>query len=103
MKSNLPVIRAPVPGTINFNSNGIEMLGSDRKNYIPLVGDSIAARRKVTSKIYVNLIVGPVIVTWENACRVVTNQGTNIEGDFQLFYSDWNFQFLHKTRCNSER
>lgn len=64
--------------------------------YVPMVGDSVAARRKVKSEIYPNLIVGPVIETWESACRIVTNKGTEIEGDFQLFYGDWKFQFLHK-------
>ena len=65
--------------------------------YIPQVGDSVCARRKVKSSIYANTIVGPVIETWPNACRIVTNKGTDIEGDFQLFFTDWKFQFLHKT------
>jgi len=70
--------------------------------YIPQVGDSVGARRKVKSSIYANTIVGPVIETWPNACRIVTNKGTDIEGDFQLFYNDWNFQFLHKTNAEHD-
>lgn len=65
--------------------------------YTPQVGHSVAARRKVPSKIYDNLIVGPVVGAGENVCRIVTNAGTPIEGDFQFFFSDWNFQFLHLT------
>ena len=65
--------------------------------YIPQVGDSVGARRKVKSNIYANTIVGPVVDTWPNACRIVTNLGTDIKGDFRLYYSDWYFQFLHKT------
>jgi predicted transport protein len=70
--------------------------------YIPKIGDSVAARRKIESKIYKNLIVGPVIDTWENACRIVTNVGTDCEGDFKLHFSDWNFQYLHKTNQDQE-
>ena len=61
--------------------------------YIPKIGDSVAARRKIESKIYKNLIVGPVIDTWDNACRIVTSTTT----DWNLHFSDWNFQYLHKT------
>ena len=60
-------------------------------NYIPKIGDSIVAKRKIQSKIYSNTIVGPVVDIWENACRVVTNPGTEIEGDFRLYFSDWFF------------
>ncbi|MBW1791578.1 MAG: hypothetical protein JRJ14_04800 [Deltaproteobacteria bacterium] len=65
--------------------------------YIPKAGDSVGAKRKIKSKIYKNMIVGPVVDTWDNACRIVTNQGTSMEGDFRLFFSDWDFQFLHTT------
>ena len=71
-------------------------------NYIPQVGDSVHAKRKVPSKIFANSIVGPVLETWDNACRIITNQGTEIESDFQLFYSDWTFRFLHKTEKEVE-
>jgi hypothetical protein len=70
--------------------------------YIPMIGDSVAARRKVKSQIYSNLIVGPVVETYPNACRIVTNKGTEIESDFQLFFSDWEFQFLHKLTWQGE-
>ena len=66
-------------------------------DYVPQVGDSVVARRIVESDIYANTIVGPVIETWDNACRIVTNTGdSNISSDFQLFYGDWRFRFLHK-------
>ena len=63
--------------------------------YIPKVGDSVGARRKVKSKIYHNIVVGPVVDVWTNSCRVITNEGTDIEGEFRLYFSDWSFQFLH--------
>lgn len=67
--------------------------------YTPQIGHSVAARRKVQSTIYNNLIVGPVIEVWGNACRIATNQeDPEIAGDFQLFFSDWSFQFLHLTK-----
>ena len=65
--------------------------------YIPQKGDSIGARRKVKSQTLPYLIVGPVVDVWDNACRVVTNEGTDYEGDFKLYFNEWNFQFLHKT------
>lgn len=67
------------------------------KTYIPCIGDSVVARRKIKSKIYYNMIIGPVIQTWDNACQIITNQGTKIESDFRLYYNDWDFDFLHKT------
>lgn len=70
--------------------------------YIPQFGDSVAARRKVKSNINPNLIVGPVVVSWPDSCRIVTNPGTEIEGNFHLYYSDWTFQFLHKTSENDK-
>lgn len=63
--------------------------------YIPKIGDSIAARRRIKSKIYHNTVAGPVVETWENACHIVTNPGTEIEGSFRLYFTDWNFQYLH--------
>ena len=59
--------------------------------YVPEILDLVSARRRVKSNIYHNLVIGPVIDTWVTGCRVVTNEGTDIESDFQLFYSDWVF------------
>lgn len=64
-------------------------------HYRPKVGDAVAARRRNPSKLYKNLIVGPVVDVWDNACRIVTNPGTKAEGDFRLYFSDWEFTFLH--------
>ena len=66
-------------------------------DYIPVIGDSVDAVRKVKSRIYANHIVGPVVDVWENACRILNNPGTNAEGDFRLFFNDWDFKFLHRT------
>lgn len=66
-------------------------------NYTPSIGDSVVARRKVTSNIYSNCVVGPVVDVWDNACRIVTNTETEIESDFRYYFSDWNFRFLHRT------
>lgn len=63
-------------------------------HYTPKIGDAVAAKRRVPSKIYKNLIVGPVVDVWDNACRIVTNPGTEIEGDFRLYFNEWNFQHL---------
>ena len=68
-----------------------------KQAYIPQVGDSVVARRKVKSSTSSNTIVGPIVETWPNACRIVTNPGTDIEGNFKLVNSDWTFQFLHKS------
>lgn len=74
------------------------------KGYIPQIGDSVAARRKIKSKIYANLIVGPVIDTWDNACRIVVNRGTDFEGDWKLHFSDWSFEYLDRTdQAESDR
>ena len=62
--------------------------------YIPIIGHSVVARRKEHSKIYHNTIIGSVIDTWSNACRIITNKDTEIEGDFKLYYNDWNIEFL---------
>ena len=62
--------------------------------YVPQVGDSVAARRRKQSNIYHNLVVGPVVEVWDNACRVRCNAGTDIESDFQLFFADWTFQLV---------
>lgn len=61
-------------------------------SYTPQTGDHVSARRKVKSNIYYNVVVGPVIETWDNCCRVVCNKGTDQETDFQLFYNDWTFR-----------
>lgn len=60
--------------------------------YKPQIGDAVIARRKVKSRIYHNTIVGPVVESWDTGCRIVTNKGTDIEGDFQFFNSDWYFE-----------
>jgi hypothetical protein len=68
-----------------------------KHHYTPKVGDAVSARRRISSKIYANHIVGPVVDVWDNACRIVTNPDTEIEGDFRLYFSDWKFTFLHET------
>lgn len=67
------------------------------EKYIPDVGDSVVATRKIYSSIYSNIIVGPVVDVWSNACRILNNPGTQAEGDFRLFFNDWDFSFLHRT------
>jgi len=65
--------------------------------YIPIIGDSVAAKRIKKSKLYHNTVIGPVVDIWDNACRVVTNSGEEFEGDFRLWFNEWDFQFLHKS------
>lgn len=60
----------------------------------PKPGDQIAARRKVKSKIYNNLVVGPVYDISENAVYVQTNRGTDIETIWTLFDNDWDYTIL---------
>ena len=60
--------------------------------YIPKAGDAIYARRIRRSKIYHNMVIGPVVDTWDNACRVVTNPRSEIEGDFRLHYNEWHIR-----------
>ena len=66
--------------------------------YIPRIGHAIDAKRKVASARYANRIVGPVVDVWDNACRVLNNPGQSNEGDFRLYYSDWNISFLHEVK-----
>jgi len=65
--------------------------------YVPKVGDSVCARRNVHSNIYTNKVIGPVVETWDNACQITVNAGTERETTFRFYYNDWNFQFLFKT------
>ncbi len=58
------------------------------------VGESVLCRRKITSKIYHNLIAGPVSGVWPNALTITTNEGTALEADFRLYYSDWEFEVI---------
>jgi hypothetical protein len=62
--------------------------------YTPRIGDTVQAKRRRKSRLYHNLVVGPVIAVWRNAVRVKCNAGTDIETDFQLFFSDWTFRKL---------
>jgi len=68
------------------------------QGYLPEVGHSIDAQRKVKSKEFPNRIVGPVVERWDDSCRVLNNAGESNEGDFKLYFSDWYFCFLHYTR-----
>lgn len=77
------------------------MGGGAKLRYIPRVGDSVVARRKVKTS---NLpsIIGPVVQVAPEVnpqyCLIITNRDTeHIEGHFWLSYKDWTFQFLYKT------
>jgi len=74
-----------------------EHLGSSdcSSAYIPSVGDSVAARRKEKSRIYHNLIVGPVVEVWDNACLVAFKAANGDLVEWRLYFDDWSFQFLH--------
>mgnify|MGYP001268874706 FL=1 len=76
--------------------NSLPDQGDAMTAYIPMAGDAAVARRKVKSRTNYNTVMGPVIEAGPEACRIITNKGTSCEGDFQLFYTDWAFQFLHK-------
>lgn len=76
---------------------------NDPIDYIPTVGDSVCARRKEKSNVYHNMIVGPIIETDDESCRIMTNASTEIQGDFRLSYGDWNFQYLFKTKEGEEK
>ena len=58
------------------------------------IGQAIAARRKIPSNIYHNLIVGPVVEVYQNACRIQTNTGSPLESDWQIFFRDWDIEIL---------
>jgi hypothetical protein len=62
--------------------------------FLPKPGNHIAARRKIKSKIYANLIVGPVFDIAENATYVTTNRGTDMETTWTLFNDQWEFELL---------
>lgn len=66
--------------------------------YIPKVGDSVVARRKVKSTTLPNTICGPVVECFSDCCLITTNEGTEIEGNFTLYFNEHNFQFLHLTK-----
>ena len=66
--------------------------------YIPQIGDSVDATRIEKSRIYENRIVGPVTQIWDNACLVAFRFGSHNDiVEHRLYFSDWNFRFLHKT------
>ena len=65
--------------------------------YLPEIGDSVAAERKVKSLMFPNLIIGPVVNILDDVCFIHNNPGEPIETWFKLVFSEWNFQFLHKT------
>lgn len=62
--------------------------------YVPVVGDHVCARRKSKSAVRPRTVVGPVVEAGADQCRIVTNRGTDIEGDFTLPYGEWAFQFI---------
>lgn len=62
--------------------------------YIPKVGDKVVANRKDNTQIRGSYIVGPVFETTPDSCRIITNKGTDIEGDYWLPYSEWKFSKL---------
>ena len=63
--------------------------------YNPSVGDSIAARRKEKSRIYHNLIIGPVVEVCDDACLVSFKTANGDLVEWRLNFNDWSFQFLH--------
>ena len=69
---------------VSRRQEGKDMAGE----YIPKTGDHVIARRRIRSNIYHNTVVGPVLEIWDNACRIITNKDSDIESDFQLFFSD---------------
>ena len=66
-------------------------------NYIPKVGDSVAADRKVRVPHLHNRVIGSVVEVDNNSCRIATNPNTRIRGDFNLPFDEWKFHFLHLT------
>jgi hypothetical protein len=60
----------------------------------PQAGNQIAARRKVKSKIYHNLVIGPVYDVTDNAVYVHTNKGTDIETIWTLYDREWDYLIL---------
>ena len=65
-------------------------------NYIPQIGDSVVATRKIKSNIYHNRVIGPITEISPNGCRIKVNAGTDRETEFQFFNSDWSFTLLFK-------
>lgn len=57
-------------------------------------GDRVAARRNVHSKIYHNLIVGPIVDVYTNGCVIRCNEGEENETCWTLPFAEWNFQLL---------
>jgi len=65
--------------------------------YIPKIGDSVYAKRKIKSKIYSNLVIGPIVDVWDNACRMLINKDTENERDCRLYFNEWEFTYLFPT------
>ena len=59
-------------------------------------GQVVLFRRKIKSNIYHNLVVGPVYDVHKNAVEIVTNINTDRESIFRMYFSDWNFTYLHE-------
>lgn len=65
--------------------------------YIPQVGHSVAARRKIKTDGPGNTICGPVTVATNDSCIIVTNRNESYIKAHFLNFNDWEFQFLHLT------
>lgn len=81
------------PETTNDKPATVQRLAASLCSaFVPKIGDEIYAIRIRKSTIYHNRVLGQVVDTWDNACRVVTNPGTEIEGDFRLHYNEWHIR-----------
>ena len=67
------------------------------ERYIPQIGDSVSAKRVTKSRIYGNLLIGPICNVSKNCCTMINNQGTDIETSWTLFFNDWEFTKLNYT------
>lgn len=67
-------------------------LNTELWKYSPKLGDAVET---ILTKDTTRRILGVVVSVDSDMCRIVTNPGTDIQGDFHLNLKEWRFRFLH--------
>jgi hypothetical protein len=66
--------------------------------YEPQVGHSVSARRKSSTGVKGNLVIGPVASRCTESCTITNNaEYPELCATFVLPFSEWDFRFLHLT------
>lgn len=64
--------------------------------YHPKVGDRVVAQRAHHVTTGPRSVIGPVVEVTDTICRIVTNPGTDISGDFSLPLASYRFTLIEE-------